>query len=545
MNKFTRFIALTMATTMLLGGCSGGTSSQSAPVVQSSASPGSSSTATPSEVAAPANLNPTGMPIVKEQITLSVFGSRDPNQAEWKDMLFFQEYEKMTNIKLDLQEVPSQGFDEKKNLVFASNELPDMFVRSMIRPDESAMYGVESGQLMALDPYLEQYAPNISKLLKDYPESRAALTSPDGHIYYIPAFNISDTGKMNFKQWVNNDWLTALNLQAPTTTEELKQVLKAFRDNDPNKNGEKDEIPLGIREVSSVYALGGSFGLQSQLGGDQINIDDGKVHFWLADENFKKYLQFLNELYKEKLLWQDYYKADSRPAWRSNLANAKFGVMYMPYSDVFVNVEDQYTALLPLKGPDGFQLWSDAGLPHENYGAFALSNTCKDPEAALRWVDYLYSDEGAIFARYGIEGKTYTMDAAGIPRINEEILNDPNGFMTALGKINMVPGGAAPWVINNQTDGIVASDLTKEVAKAHLPYLPERVYAKPPVTQEQQERVNAIIQDLSKYRDESVTRFILGEWSFDKWDEYSKTLEKIGMKELEAIYQQAFDAMYK
>ncbi|MEG0542325.1 MAG: sugar ABC transporter substrate-binding protein, partial [Angelakisella sp.] len=110
---------------------------------------------------------------------------------------------------------------------------------------------------------------------------------------------------------------------------------------------------------------------------------------------------------------------------------------------------------------------------------------------------------------------------------------------------NMVPGGGAPWVITNKTDGIVASELTKEVAQMHLPYLPEKVYARPPVTQEQQERVNAIRQDLVKYRDEAATKFILGEWGFDKWEEYCKTLEKIGMKELEEIYQQAFDKMYK
>ncbi|MEG0752479.1 MAG: extracellular solute-binding protein [Angelakisella sp.] len=540
MRKCTRVLATAAAImmTMSVSAC-GKTNLETDPI---SASSGSGTQSMPTT--ASSNLNEAAFPIVNEQITLSVFGQRDANHAEWKDMLVMQEYEKMTNIKLDYQEVPQQGYDEKKNLVFASNELPDIFLRADLKPEEIAMYGVESGQLVPLESYIEQYAPNLSRLLDQYPESRAAMTAADGHIYAIPAFNTSDTGKMAFKQWINKEWLAAVGMQAPTTTAELKEVLIAFRDKDPNKNSQKDEIPLGIREPASIYALGGSFGLQSQMNGEQANIDDGKIHYWLADDNYKKYLQFLNDLYKEKLLWQDYYKND-RPAWRSNLANAQFGMMYMPYSDVFINVEDQFTGLVPLKGPDGFQLWSDAITPHEGNASFALSNTCKAPEAAIRWVDYFYSDEGSVFARYGVEGKTFNYDADGIPQIVPEILNDEKGFMTALGKINMVPGGGAPWVITNKTDGIVASELTKEVAQMHLPYLPEKVYARPPVTQEQQERVNAIRQDLVKYRDEAATKFILGEWGFDKWEEYCKTLEKIGMKELEEIYQQAFDKMYK
>lgn len=537
MKKHIRIVAAVAAMAISLSACGG------KPPASGSVSVPTDTASQSAPEAAPSNLNATGFPIVKEQITISAFGARDPNHAEWKDMLVYQEYEKMTNIKIDFQEVPSQGFDEKKNLVFASNELPDIFLRPLMKPEEIALYGVESKQLIPLDPYLEQYAPNINKLLNEYPESRKAITASDGHIYSIPVFNTSDTGKMAFKQWINKDWLAAVGMQAPTTTAELKEVLIAFRDKDPNKNGQKDEIPLGIREPSSIYALGGSFGLETQMA-DQYNIVDGKVQNWLTSDNFKKYLEFLNDLYKEKLLWQDYYKND-RPAWRSNLANAQFGMMYMPYSDVFVNVEDQFTGLTPLKGPDGYQTWSDATTPHETLGAFSISNTCADPEAAMRWVDYFYSDEGSVFARYGIEGQTFTFDANGDPQIVPEILNDEKGFMTALGKINAVPGGTSPQLINNQTDGIVASPLTKEVAKLHLPCLPQKVYAKPPVSSENQDRVNTIVQDLNKYRDEAVTKFILGEWGFDKWEEYCKTLEQIGLRELETIYQDAFDKMYK
>ncbi len=484
-----------------------------------------------------------GFPIVDEPITLSVFGQRDQNQIEWKNMLIFQEYEKKTNIKLDYQEVPAQGYAEKKSLLFASNQLPDIFLRAFLTKEDMTTFGTSSQQLVDLGQYIEKYAPNINSIFKEHNAIYNSQLAPDGKIYTLPEINLSATGLLGFKQWINKDWLDKAGMKAPTTLEELKAVLIAFRDNDPNGNGKKDEIPMGIREPSSIYVLGGSFGLDHQMS-DTINIENGKIHYWLTDDRFKEYLQWLNELYKEKLLWQEYYKND-RPAWRSNLANASYGVMYMPYSDVFINVESQFTGLDPIKGPRGDQLMADVSTGIGDPGAFAVSNSCKYPEAAVRWVDYFYSEEGSIFSRYGIEGQTYHKDEAGNPVINDEILKAPEGFMTALGKICLTPGGANPALISDKTDGIVASALTKKIAAEQAGYMPEKVYAKPILSVEDTERVNTINQDLVKYRDEAVTKFIIGEYGFDKWDVYCNTINKIGMGELEQIYQKAFDKLEK
>lgn len=536
-------IAICMLTSCTGGGNSSSSAPSSKPATQSSEQtpPADSSAAQPGEKASYVNL--TGFPIVNEPITYTIFGNRDQNHAEWETMLFFKEYSKMTGINFDFQEVPAQGFDEKKNLLFASNELPDIFFKSGINDDQITRYGVASGLLMELDDYLEDYAPNFNKIMQENEIVQASQTASNGKIYVLPQLDFSDSGKMGFKQWINKEWLETLNLKVPTTPEELKEVLIAFRDLDPNGNGEADEIPLGIREVSSVYVLGGSWGLDHQFN-DALNIENGEVKYWLTDDRFKEYVMFLSDLYSEKLLWADYYKSDSRPLWRSNLANALFGTFYMPYSDVFVNVEDQFIGYEPLVGPYGDQLWTDAGTGITAKGAFALSSTCQYPEAAIRMVDYFYSDEGSVFYRYGIEGETFTYDSNGIPRINDDILNDPDGFMTALGKINMVPGGGGPHLTTNKTDGIVASDLTKEAAAILVPFLPEKVYPRPSLDDLTQERVNTIRQDLEKYRDESITKFIIGEWSFDQWDTYCKTLEQIGLGELEQIYQDAYNSIY-
>ncbi len=72
--------------------------------------------------------------------------------------------------------------------------------------------------------------------------------------------------------------------------------------------------------------------------------------------------------------------------------------------------------------------------------------------------------------------------------------------------------------------------------------MPEKVYAKPTVSMEDMDRLNAIEQDIINYKKEAVAKFVIGEWGFDKWDEYCATLEQIGIRELEEIYQKALDA---
>lgn len=488
-----------------------------------------------------ANVNPDGFPIVNEPITLTVYGNRDQNQAEWEEMFFLNKYEEMTNIHLELQEVPADGFAENKQLLFASNELPDVFLRCGINANEVSMYGVGSGQLMVLDDLIEQYAPNLKKIFDENPSFRQTCMAADGHIYTLPFIDMSASGKMDTKQWINTKWLENLEMEIPTTLDEFKDVLVAFRDKDPNGNGENDEIPLGIREPAMVYALGGSFGLQHQLR-DTYNIDEnGKLHNWICDDEFKEYLMWLNELYSEKLIWQDYYKND-RAAWRANLAGELYGAMYMPYSDVFLNCEQNYSGYEPLIGPSGEKFWADGKSGVEN-GTFALSSTCSNPEAAIRWVDYFYSEEGGLFFAFGEEGTHYTLNEKGVPVFKEEILNAEEGFMTALGKINMVPGGGFPCLRVEETSGVVASERTQEASRILEPYLPEVSYDKPAASAEDMDRVIAIEQDLNTYRDESVTKFIIGEYSFDLWDEYCQTLEQIGIRELEDIYQKALDAV--
>src|SRR5690606_31979077 len=89
----------------------------------------------PSEI-----FNETGFPIVDEEVTLKFFARRSPPNGPYEDMLVFKEYEKMTNLNIEWEDVAQDGFDERKNLVFASGELPDALYKAAITPLEAIKY---------------------------------------------------------------------------------------------------------------------------------------------------------------------------------------------------------------------------------------------------------------------------------------------------------------------------------------------------------------------------------------------------------------------
>ena len=109
-------------------------------------------------------MNKEGFPIVKEEITLKVFGQQGPVQEEWDTMGMWKKYQEMTNIKLDFTDVlAAEGFDEKKSLMWAGNEYPDIFVRAWLNNTEIVKYG-SMGILAPLEDLIPEYAVSYTHL---------------------------------------------------------------------------------------------------------------------------------------------------------------------------------------------------------------------------------------------------------------------------------------------------------------------------------------------------------------------------------------------
>ncbi|MBU5441942.1 extracellular solute-binding protein [Paenibacillus sp. MSJ-34] len=482
-------------------------------------------------------VNATGFPIVDQPVKLKMFTRIAPVNGPFKEMPVFQDYEKMSNVQVEFIEAPTDGFQEKKNLLFASNELPDALFRSGISPLEAVRYG-SAGQLIPLEDLIDQYAPNLKKLMEEYPEIRAGITTPEGHIYAIPGIVTLGAARTD-KKWINKKWLDKLGLKEPETTEELYEVLVAFRDQDPNGNGKPDEIPMTARAgLPIVHMMSGSFGLDLQLGYN-INLENDKVNIWMGNDRNKELLMYLNKLYKEKLLDPEVF-SHKEAQYLAKQGSGNAGFFFDQTNNNFLSIQDQYVGIAPPAGPHGDRLQSQALPIARDFGAFAITSVNKYPEVTMRWIDYFYSDEGSTMLRFGREGEHYEL-RDGIPYYKEDFLED----ITNQAKITPYAGGGAPHIISDKVASFINPPQVQEAQNKLDPFMPKVKYAAPVFDEQTAQQVNVLRNDIDKYYEEQSTKFIVGSLSFDKWDEFQATLKKMKIDELEKLYQDAYDKMQK
>src|SRR5699024_5064591 len=114
------------------------------------------------------NLTESGMPIVKEPITLKMFTKKPTQQTDWDDLFICNEYEDKTNIHIEWEQTPNTSLAEKRNLVLASDDLPDAFFSAEIPVSDVYKYG-EQGTFIKLNDLIDEHAPNLKKLIEENP----------------------------------------------------------------------------------------------------------------------------------------------------------------------------------------------------------------------------------------------------------------------------------------------------------------------------------------------------------------------------------------
>jgi putative aldouronate transport system substrate-binding protein len=516
LKKITLFLLSFATACLVFSGCS---------------SNGSSNQIDPSNKDVLENFNAEGFPIVSEPITLTMFASRSAANGPYKDMFMFQEYEKMTNVKFEYNDVPAEGFDEKKNLVFGQKELPDIFYKSYISNDNLMKYG-SSGALIPLEGLIKDYAPNIQSLFDKYPEVEKAITSPDGHIYALSSV-IAPLVQRTNKLWLNTTMLEEVDMDEPKTTDDLYNLLKAFKGKYPDKT---PFLTANVQDL--INSLSGSWGLYQQMG-YRMNINDDKVHIWLTDDRYKELLMYLNKLYTEGLIGHKVMDQEFAE-YISQMQSGNLGLFTNQATDAFPQVSEQYEGMTPVKGPHGEQGFNSSAIARDT-GTFAISSSNKYPEASIRWIDFFYGPEGGMFFGHGVEGVTFNFDENGIQRFTELVTSLPKGTGSAF----PWPGGGTPQHSTVKTAVHVNTPRDAAAAAKVEPYVLERVYQAPMFEGNVSKKVFDLRNDLDTYTNESRAKFITGDLSFDAWDEYVSTVKNIGIEKLEEYYQEAYDRQYK
>jgi putative aldouronate transport system substrate-binding protein len=295
--------------------------------------------------------------------------------------------------------------------MLASGDVPDLFFTAVGDAD----YAMYQGLFVDLAPLIDQYAPNIQRMFREKPETLVLSKQPDGAIYATPKYQ-RFWPKSNGTMFINKVWLDNLGLSVPTNWDELYNVLVAFRDGDPNKNGDtKDEIPMDFTGLDCYgpMMLLGATGIQLTNWGSNDNgsfAENGVVkNFWM-DTRYRDLVTFLRKLYAANLINPEAFTADYstfQSVARGQGKTAKVGFTWgWESGDRFgVELADQYVSMAPLKvsatsSIDPRWMYDFYGLNMEG-NRITMTSKCRNREAAMKFIDAFYAPEKSLQVLFG------------------------------------------------------------------------------------------------------------------------------------------------
>lgn len=442
------------------------------------------------------------------------------------------------NIHISFDNVLTSEMTEKRNLILASGEYPQLFLKAGFGMTDLTKYGGQ-GILLPLEDLIRQYAPNLTAIL-DERNGWQYLTSADGHIYSLPEIGRQE-GVSTY--WIDKKWMDNLGLKEPTSFDELYDVLKAFKEQDANGNGDpNDEIPWFMHGTSYDILSYADYAYDS---GTKLAVVDGNLIYLPIDDRFKEYIEFITKCYADGLLNQDAFTVASD----QQVAIGQTGDVLGSFFDAgaFLTVgrdnDDDYIILTPFQ--DGTYPLGTGITP----GTLAITDKCENPEVVIAWFDRLYSQEGGMLAWLGVEGVTYKINDAGDwewildGEYGTEIA-DVRAGGTMQGAINH-PSIVPDFWFTNMSEDIDPDEIylngerAKVSAKGGVP-LPMMRYE-----EADNAELATLKTDIDSYIDTYVAQVATGEGGMtleSSWDEYIETLKAMNVDRLIEIYQKTFDA---
>jgi putative aldouronate transport system substrate-binding protein len=498
-------------------------------------------------------VNKEGLPIVKEPVTYEIAASTQKNK-NFKELEFFQNLEKETNVVINWNMSSDDGWNEKKSLLFASNTLPDAFYGQDILKDVDIIKYASQGMLIPLNDLIDQYAPNLNTILNENPQYRKQITAPDGNIYSLPTINELNPTTHD-KLFINKTWLDNLGLEVPETKEELEAVLQAFKDRDPNGNGNpNDEIPFTFRMSSSdpynrqqgIQSLFGTFGQLDDI--YHFVVNDGEVVYTPSTESYKEAISWFHSLYGKGLVDKEAFTHDFNVYVAKIQDPGKIVGMFLGWSGNATAAanKDDYVAMAPLVNTNGQRIWRTVDAKIISKGSFAITSKAEHPEVLMRWIDQSYDPEVSLEICQGLMGRVMERTAEG--RYHQMQL--PEGVTLDTAIHDYSPGNDGTFAIMKPTiDKLdLNANLTerKELDAFYSRYnVPAgEMYPNVFFTEEEIEEIGVLQTDIDSYVAQKYAGWIVEGGVEEEWNGFQKKLKDMNVERYIHIYKDAYDRYF-
>ncbi|MEK3719356.1 extracellular solute-binding protein [Paenibacillus sp. FSL H8-0034] len=459
---------------------------------------------------------------------------------------FGKQLEKDTGIKVKYMHPADGQAKEQFNLLIASNHLPDV-----IEYDWNSAYpgGPEKAMadqvIIPLNDWIDKKAPNLKKLLQSNKELDKMVKTDSGKYYIFPMVR-PDNGLVFRGPMVRKDWLDELGLAVPTTIDEWYTVLKAFKE---HKGASAPLTAMYSNELMIQDAFIGAYRTANRYYID----DQGIVKYGPIDPQFKEALTLLRKWYAEGLIDKDFaLNNDSKALDNRMLSDSSGATVYLVSGGMgrwmetgrkknsqFQLVGAPYPTLK--KGERAFIGQRD--FQYAPVGSKAISAAATNPELAVQWLDYAFSEQGSQLFNFGIKGESYEV-MNGVPQYTDKMSRSgkynfqqmisqytkPNGpFLGDRRKsFNTFPEQEETIRIWEQTDA----------AKHVMP-----LFLTPTI--EESKEMAKLNTAITSFKEEMFLKFITGVEPLDRFDDYTRRIQEMGVDKVTRIYQDAWDRYNK
>lgn len=459
-----------------------------------------------------------------------------PYNEKWKMWEYFREG---TGMNLDVQAIPDSDFDTKVSLMMASPEsLPDliyMWVKSSI--DSYAA----SDAFVSLDDNMDKM-PNLKAFLESLPEAErddllAQRTSGDGKIYSAPMYGTQTIN--NLRSWIYRKDIFEKNaIAVPTTYDEMYQAAKKLKEIYPNS------YPICMRDGLStmdVFVSGWAPYLSLNT---YYDFTDSTWKFGPTQPVMRDVAEYFVKLYQEGLVPPDYLTINTK-SWEELMSTDRgfISFEYIVRIDFFnkinrtQNPEYTWASMAPPKPnvPTGQSKITKTNL---SFSGYLACNTGKQEriDAALKVIDWMYSDEGTELLSWGKEGETY------------EVVNGKKRFIlpheedTPTQLYGVGTHGILQKITVEANEATYTEEQVAECRKA-VTYTNEN--ANPtmwlPLTKEESDEITQLKLEIGTYFEEHFSKILMGQEPLSIWDQTVKEMEEMGAHRLEELYKQAYD----
>ncbi|CAK4858142.1 unnamed protein product [Aphanomyces euteiches] len=393
-------------------------------------------------------------------------------------------------------------------------------------------------------------------------------TAPDGKIYGLTGLNECYHCSYPNKMWLNSKWMEKLKLPEPKTTEDFKKVLEAFKTKDPNGNGKADEVPLsGSTEAYGVHVI--PYFMNGFIYDDDrtyLLLKDGKVDTAANKPEWKEGLAFVKSMYSEGLIDPGAFTQNAE-AFKKIGDNADVQILgagagmhpwiFVESAATAPYVKD-YNPVAPLQGPH--TSYATYNYPIDPGATFVLTNKASNEVqiAAIKMLDYLYTDEGSINGIFGEEGKSWRKPKAGEIALNDQIQaqyatialekgesprNDMWGPMAQYNQYKAMRDAQVQG-----TDIYGADGYERRLFQATKLYDGKEAKEVFPhwalwVDPNHADEVNMMQTNIKDYIDQNALQFVTGAKNLDKdWDTYVKGLDALNIKRYIELMQASLDS---